>query len=166
MKHILSLCFVSLMLLIAQAQTTTIILLRHAEKDTSQQFNMAKADPPLTEAGQARAKQLLLVLKAYQPNVFYTTNFIRTKATIQPLAQKFNKDVKLYDPSKLKEFTTEIQALKGKTIVVAGHSNTTPALVNLLLKQDKYQSLPDNVYNKFWIVTITDGVANEKVVEY
>lgn len=154
------------MILGTQAQTTTIILLRHAEKDTTQQSVMMKADPPLTIVGEQQAKRLVTILHAYQPDIIYSTNFLRTKATVVPLAAKFHKEMQIYDAKDLAKFATELEAQKGKTIVVSGHSNTTPALVNLLIKQNKYQDLPDSVYNKFWIVTIKDGVPSEKVVEY
>ena len=72
----------------------------------------------------------------------------------------------MYDPSDLIKFAEELRLQKGKTIVVAGHSNTTPALVNALLKQTKYASLPDSVYNKFWIVTLTDTGFTDKVIIY
>lgn len=165
MKYIISFCF-CLILLGVKAQTTTIILLRHAEKDTTQQSVIMKANPPLTTAGEERANKLVTVLKAYQPDIIYSTNFTRTKATVTPLAQKFSKEIVIYDAKDLAKFAAELEAQKGKTIVVAGHSNTTPALVNLLIKQSKYQDLPDSVYNKFWIVTITNGLATEQVVEY
>ena len=165
MKYVISFCF-CLILLGVKAQTTTIILLRHAEKDTTQQTVMMKANPPLTIAGEERAKRLITILQAYQPDVIYSTNFTRTKATVTPLSQKFNKEIQIYDAKDLAKFAAELETQKGKIIVVVGHSNTTPALVNLLIKQSKYQDLPDNVYNKFWIVTITNGVATEQVMEY
>lgn len=64
------------------------------------------------------------------------------------------------------KFAEELRLQKGKTIVVAGHSNTTPALVNALLKEKKYESLPDSVYNKFWIVTLDGDKITDKLIEY
>ena len=166
MKYLV-IVFLSMIMLSAKAQTTTIILLRHAEKDTTQpNATMMKADPPLTKAGEARAVQLLTVLKAYQPDVIYSTNYSRTKATVTPLAQKFGKDIVVYNPADLPKFAEELCLQKGKTVIVAGHSNTTPALVNALLKEKKYESLPDSVYNKFWIVTIDGDKITDKLIEY
>lgn len=159
--------FVSMIMLSVKAQTTTVILLRHAEKDTTQpNATMMKADPPLTKAGEARAVQLLTVLNAYQPDVIYSTNYTRTKATVTPLAQKFAKDIVVYNPNDLVKFADDLRLQKGKTIVVAGHSNTTPALVNALLKEKKYDSLPDNVYNKLWVVTINGDTITDRIIEY
>lgn len=166
MKYLLVIVFTAFFATI-KAQTTTIILLRHAEKDTSlPNATMMKADPPLTKAGEARAVQLLSVLKDFKPDIIYSTNYVRTKATVTPLAQKFAKDIVVYNPNDLVKFAEELRAQKGKTIVVAGHSNTTPALVNALLKEKKYEPLPDSVYNQFWIVTIDGDRITDKLIEY
>lgn len=166
MKYVLVVVFTTLFAMV-KAQTTTIILLRHAEKDTSlPNSTMMKADPPLTKAGEARAVLLLAVLNDFKPDIIYSTNYTRTKATVTPLAQKFAKDIVVYNPNDLVKFADELRTQKGKTIVVAGHSNTTPALVNALLKQNKYEPLPDNVYNKLWVVTINGDTITDRIIEY
>lgn len=150
-----------------RAQTSTYILLRHAEKDTSQTGSaMMQADPPLTQAGRIRAENLVKVLKDYRPDRIYSTNYTRTKATVTPLANKLHQSIELYDPKLLKEFSEQLLTLKGKTIVVAGHSNTTPALVNLLIHENRYPSLDESVYNQLWVVTIQDGKSTVKLVTY
>ena len=152
---------------IVHAQTSTSILLRHAEKDTSAAGStLMKADPPLTKAGEERAKNLLTVLKDYTPDEIYSTNFIRTKATVTPLLLKFNKELQIYDPKELMQFSEKLLQQKGKTIIIAGHSNTTPALVNLLIKENTYPNLDELVYNQLWIVTISEGKAVATVVKY
>lgn len=151
-----------------QAQTSTYILLRHAEKDTSAAGStMMKADPPLTEQGKKRAESLIRVLNAYTPDRIYSTNYLRTLSTVKPLAEKFHKTIERYDPKLLGQFSQELLAQKGKTIIVAGHSNTTPALINLLIRENRYPPLDESVYNQLWIVTIQDGRRpTVKVVTY
>ncbi|MCW3087421.1 MAG: phosphoglycerate mutase, partial [Sediminibacterium sp.] len=63
-------------------------------------------------------------------------------------------------------FEGQLSQMTGKTIIVAGHSNTTPALVNLLIKENRYPNLDDSVYNKLWIVTVKDGKADVKEITY
>ncbi|MES2331362.1 MAG: phosphoglycerate mutase family protein [Bacteroidota bacterium] len=151
----------------AYAQTSTYILLRHAEKDTSVAGSSAmKADPPLSKEGELRAQKLLAVLKDYVPDMIYSTNYTRTRSTVAPLAVKFNKEVKLYDPRNLAVFAEQLLQERGKTIIVVGHSNTTPALVNLLTKENTYKDLEDSVYNQLWIVTVSEGKMVTKVVVY
>ena len=171
MKKIFSVTTMILLMLMVfshtHSQTNTYILLRHAEKDTSAAGStMMKADPPLTKEGEQRAEKLLEVLKAYSPDIIYSTNFTRTRSTVTPLAKKFNKDIQLYDPKSLTSFAEDLLQQKGKTIIIAGHSNSTPALVNLLIKENKYPNLDESVYNQLWIVTVTDGKGVAKAVVY
>lgn len=172
MKIIISRIWVVIVLLLtvkaAVAQdknTTTIILLRHAEKTTDTSHQM-KVDPNLSEAGKLRAQSLVLALKDFSPDIIYSTNYIRTNETVAPLAKKFNKDIEVYDPRQLEVFAESLKQLKGKIIVVAGHSNTTPKLVNHLIQENKYLPLDESVYSKIWIVTIKDGKVTEKQIDY
>lgn len=168
MKHILFkilLAIVSITLVnnaLAQKTETTIILLRHAEKDT-----IGGNDPILSAAGKARAEKLTTVFKDVKADEMYSTPYIRTKETLKPWAQLAKLEIKSYDPRNLKGFAEELKLVKGKTLVVAGHSNTTPALVNFLLGQEKYKALDDNVYSKIWVLTLKeDGTITEKLIEY
>ena len=47
---------------------------------------------------------------------------------------------------------------KTERYVIVGHSNTTPALANLLLKKDVFKQLPDPEYGVFWVIRIKKGV--------
>lgn len=153
--------------LLAGAQTTTYILLRHAEKDTTAQGStMMQADPPLSQAGLARAARIPEVLKGYTPDAIWSTNYNRTKSTVGPLAKLFGKEIQVYDPRNLKAFAETLLKEQDKTIVVAGHSNSTPTLVNLLIGENKYANLDESVYNQLWIVTIKDGKASARIVQY
>jgi len=170
MKQIITRFLVALLLLTATetyAQTSTYILMRHAEKDTTAQGStMMQADPPLSSDGKARAARIPEILKIYQPDAIYSTNFIRTKSTVGPLAAKTGKEVQTYDHRNLKGFADELLKMEGKTVVVAGHSNSTPMLVNFLLKENKYQNLDESVYDTYWIVTVKDGKTEAKVMKY
>ncbi|TDH29304.1 hypothetical protein EXU57_04365 [Segetibacter sp. 3557_3] len=140
---------------------TTIILVRHAEKDT-----VGGDDPELSAAGKKRSQQLQATLKQYLPDEFYSTAYKRTRQTLQPWAEKAGKEIKEYNPQNQEGFSQELLKLRGKTIVVAGHSNTVPTLVNLLEGAAKYQQLPDGVYNKIYIVTVRGKAVTDRVIEY
>jgi 2,3-bisphosphoglycerate-dependent phosphoglycerate mutase len=150
----------------AQSKTTTIIVLRHAEKDTSKSGSqMMQADPFLSETGKARAQNLVTTLKEFAPSAVYSTNYNRTKYTVTPLADKLGLEIQLYDPAKQQALVDKIKGLEGQTIVVVGHSNTAPRLVNLLASTT-YSDLQDSVYDQLYIVKITDGVATVEVRKY
>lgn len=152
---------------LASSQTTTIILFRHAEKDTTVAGSAAmKADPPLSAEGVKRAERIPGVLIAYQPDSIYSTDFTRTRSTMAPLAKKFNLGVQIYDPRNQAAFAERLLQSKGKVMVVAGHSNSVPALVNLLIKENRYAALDESIYNQFWIVTIKEGRADAIAVKY
>lgn len=74
------------------APVTTIVLVRHAEKGTE-----PKADPPLTEAGAARAAALPDALEGLKPDAVLSTNFDRTRSTAEPVARRFGLSTELVD---------------------------------------------------------------------
>lgn len=153
--------------LAAQSGTTTIILVRHAEKQTVVSGDeMMKADPPLSREGKARAMRLIEALKGFTPTDIFATNYKRTMNTVAPLADVNQLPVQQYDPRNQQAFAEKLKAAAGKTIVVAGHSNTIPRLVNLLLGEEKFADLDDSVYSKIFIVRITDGTATVEEREY
>lgn len=156
--------FIFALPIIAQTQKggiTTIILTRHAEKDM-----VDKQDPELTEPGKWRAARLAGIFPNAKPDELYSTPYKRTVATLQPWATITGLTIKNYNPADLATFADELKTKKNKTIVVCGHSNTTPSLANLLLGEEKYKSLSDDEYNKIFVITIVKGKAKGKVLEY
>ena len=175
MKIVFSL-FLALLIIVAaensvfaQYKKLTVILLRHAEKDISEGADAA--NPELSAAGNLRAEKLVGILNKYQPDAIYSTDYIRTRATVRPLARKRNAMTLIYNPRTLNEMEKLIMSGKFKRIVVVGHNTTTPALANLLLKQDKYKPLAESEYDKIWIVKIRrykrkPAKVTEKVITY
>jgi phosphohistidine phosphatase SixA len=153
----------------AQKKEITIILLRHAEKDLSNGTD--DPDPLLSADGMKRAERLVEIVGKYKPRAFYTSNFRRTRLTLTPLAERslkgYRLPIQLYNHRKLDEFLNQLIASNARTIVVAGHNTTTPALANLLVKANKYKALDESEYNKIWIIKIKKGkIKEEKVIEY
>ena len=150
------------------AQNLTIILLRHAEKDTSKEAN--KDDPDLTEAGKQRAERLVETIKKYRPTEIYSTSYKRARATAAPLAEKINPRYRIqiqnYEHNELEELVERLLKTKTGTIVVVGHNTTTPTLANLLIKSDKYEYLQDSEYDKIWIIRIKGKKVKDQVIKY
>jgi 2,3-bisphosphoglycerate-dependent phosphoglycerate mutase len=150
------------------AQDLTIILVRHAEKDASP--TMVRADPDLSPEGRLRAAKFFETIKKYHPEQIFTTNFRRTRLTVDPLATNQNENyrmfVEAYNPMELEALADKLLKLKTKCVVVAGHSNTTPQLANLLLKQQKYKDLDETVYNKIFIIRVKGKKITDEVIEY
>ena len=136
-----------------KAETSTFYFIRHAEKDRT---NMDDRDPKLKEEGILRAAKWSLVLQNIKFDAVYSTNYKRTKQTAQPTAEKNGLELTMYDPSNL-DGKTFLEANKGKTVLVVGHSNTTPAFVNAVLGEQKYQSMADDNNANLYIVTVSSS---------
>lgn len=146
----------------AQPAPTTIVLLRHAEKDTTGR----PADPPLTAAGKQRAQRLPVALKALHPDAFYSTATTRTRESVRPWAEQRGKAILPYDARHQAALADSLKTVPGKTFVVVGHSNTIPAFVNRLTGTTAYPDLPDSVYGRLYIVIIRDGKATVREEAY
>ncbi|WP_444928659.1 SixA phosphatase family protein [Microbulbifer sp. SSSA002] len=110
------------------AESQVIYLIRHGEKEKGPE---AGTDPHLTNMGQRRARQLAYILGEVGIDTIYSTDYNRTRETVEPLAKALGLKVKIYDPRDLKAFADDLQQA-GKRILVVGHSNSTPKLVGLL----------------------------------
>jgi broad specificity phosphatase PhoE len=151
------------------AQKTKYIIVRHAEKDTTvANAKMMASDPPLNSIGETRALSLVDKFKAHKINQIYSTNYIRTKTTAAPIAKAQNLNIAIYDPRKLDSFATQLLSSEntGKTILIVGHSNTSPKLVNLLIKKDQFKDLDESIYDSYWIVTSKNGKIKAKMMKY
>lgn len=137
-----------------QLPPTTIILVRHAEKDFGD-------DPNLTPVGHARAQRLAKTLKNVRLDAIYSTDTRRTLQTADPVASQKQIKVKLYEMHNLEPLAEEImEKHTGETILVVGHSNTTPALASLLDKQTDYPRFSELDYENLWILSIPqNGIA-------
>jgi phosphohistidine phosphatase SixA len=109
----------------ALADAKFIYLTRHAEKSA------AGADPELTAEGKVRAQNIAATLKKAGITSVYSTSYVRTKSTAQPLATLLSLPVQIYDGSQIATFAQQLKALPGNTLVV-GHSDTTPELIRQL----------------------------------
>lgn len=113
---------------VVQAQaTTTVILVRHAEKVADAE------DPGLTALGAERAAALVEVLASAELDGVFASQFRRTQDTVAPLAQARGLEVRVVDardPARLTDII--LSEYYGGTVVVAGHSNTVPDLIRML----------------------------------
>lgn len=153
----------------AQYKKITVVLMRHAEKDVSEEADTA--NPELSEAGKLRAQKLAEIALKYKPEIIYSTDYIRTKATVSPLASKLRAMTFIYNPRNLDQMYNAIMSGKYKRIVIVGHNTTTPALANLLLKEEKYNPLGEFEYDKIFVVKIKKNKKKpnkikEKVMTY
>ena len=139
------------------AQTTTFILLRHAEKASD-----GSKDPELSDAGKARALSLANLLKEIKVDAIYSTQFKRTESTVAPLAMSKGLTIMAYDAMKGEVIDQMVSKYPGGTIVVCGHSNTTPWTANYILGKEQYKNFDDADYDNVLIVYVVEK-GNAKV---
>jgi len=142
-----------------KAETTTYYLIRHAEKDRS---NPTNKDPKLTAEGVARSKKWADYFDAIPLDQIYSTSYLRTQQTSAYVATRQNLMVEHYEVGKL--YTEDFKMLtKGQQVLIIGHSNTTPALVNKIIGRDTYVDMKDDDNASLYKVTIEAGEARVQV---
>jgi len=162
MKIIAGLLF-GLMSNVLQAQDnmiTTFILVRHAEKDLTQSTN----DPDLSAEGKGRAIKLAEMLKKTDIQAIYSTPYKRTQQTVQSLASAKGLQIMPYQANKMDEIDNMIRQHAGGTVLLSGHSNTVPMILNYLIGEEKYKILEDGDYGNIILVSVTMQGKNAKVV--
>lgn len=138
---------------------TTYYFIRHAEKDQTDANNK---NPHLTDAGLKRAEHWSTILGNIHFDAVYSTDYYRTMETAIPTASKNTLEITTYDPRNLNNIDDFLKTTHGKTVLVVGHSNTTPAFVNAILKQNKYGNIDETNNSNLYIVTlIGDKIADQ-----
>ena len=141
---------------------TTIFLVRHAEKAAQ-----PAGDPPLTPAGNKRARALLDVVRASDVTTIFATNRIRTQQTVEPAAKALGLDPKILDIRDVDGLVAKILAdHRGETILVAGHSGTVPRIIDKL-GGGKIPALAETHYDNLFVVTVyANGKAKAVRLKY
>jgi broad specificity phosphatase PhoE len=146
---------------------TTVIIVRHAEKASQD------PDTPLSDAGRQRAAALGDSVGGAGVAAIYSSQFVRNKETVAPLAERTGASVTEYpvnlsDPGDYgSRLATEIlEKHRGQTVVVVSHQNTIPAIVERLTGRSG-APLGDAEYDRLTIVTVPpDGAARQIVARY
>jgi 2,3-bisphosphoglycerate-dependent phosphoglycerate mutase len=147
MKVILFMAFNLLFLNIQAQETTTIVLIRHAEK-----VKDGTQDPALSAEGKQRAVVLVKMLEQNDIASIYSTNFKRTQQTVLPIAQAKGIAVQTYHQTDLNWLQKVAKENSGKTILIVGHSNTIPEMANALLSEKKFEQYPDTLYDQMLVI--------------
>lgn len=140
------------------AAPTVIYLVRHAEKTAE------RPDPELTEAGKARAEALADRLEDADLTAIFSSDYIRTRDTAAPIAARTGLDVQTYDASDMSLLADLLKIMDGN-ILVSGHSNTTPELVDLLGGDYVSPIVEAGENDRLYIVTLSKGGTATSVLE-
>jgi broad specificity phosphatase PhoE len=149
------------------ANSTVAIVIRHAEKES-----VSEPDPPLSEAGEARAA--LLVRMFGQPtgagrlDAIYISSALRNRMTAAPLAARLGIVPIVAPTDDPKELAYRIVREKsGKRVMVIGHTNTVPDIVAALSGRNDIPPIEEKDFGTMYIVTVPRiGYANVLRLSY
>lgn len=142
-------------------ETSTYYFIRHAEKDLS---NPDNPNPDLTAEGLQRAQKWRQILSHVRFDAVYSTDLIRTRKTAQPIAETQELSIQLYNHKDL-EYKEFLEDTRGKTVLVVGHSNSTPKFVNWFVGYDKYEEIDEKQYGYLFQVTLVGDKVSETLLE-
>jgi len=141
-----------------------IFLVRHAEKDT-----LPKKNPILTDAGYERSYRLAEMFKKTRIDAIYSTLYNRTMHTVDSLATTKGLSTNIYQPKDLKQLGIDlIESKEMNKIIISGHSNTTPAMANVLMGEKLIDAgFDESDYDNFLVVNILpDGTKKLYQLKY
>lgn len=132
----------------SKSNVTQIYILRHAEKTDS-----TSKDPDLSSAGIKHANYWKKVLQYIEFDRIFTTDYIRNIKTAKIMSEKFKVTPEIYYPMSF-EILKFIQEVQGQKVLIIGHSNTIPDMVNRLIDESKYPPMSHKNYNLMYLITI------------
>ena len=146
----------------AQSSPTVVIIVRHAEKAA-----IPADDPPLTEAGAARATALAAALATADVRAVITTQLVRARETARPTAEARGlpvETVRAGGPvaAHAKAVADVVRKHAGQTVLVVGHSNTVTQIIEAL-GGPKARDLCDSEYS--WLFTVILDGASARLVK-
>ncbi len=142
----------------AENYQATFYLIRHAEKVRTDPND---EDPSLDIKGMVRAKGWATYFEPIKIDKIYISKYKRTKQTASLIAQQKMVTPTRYEPTTLYS-EAFLKENNGKNVLIVGHSNTIPQMVNKLIGEEKFKDMDDNDNATLFKVTIN---GNDKKVE-
>ena len=144
----------------AQQHAAVVYLVRHAERAED-----GTSDPPISEAGRARAQVLADLLRDAGITHIHTTDLRRTRQTGAPLAERLGLEPGVYDAKDLPGLAARLRATPGRHLVL-GHSNTVAQTVEALGGAGG-QPIADGEFDRLYVVVIgPDGTVTTSLLRF
>jgi phosphohistidine phosphatase SixA len=143
-----------------EPKVTTVYLVRHAEKAAE-----PAADPPLLESGIKRAEELARKLGKAGIKTIYTSQYLRTQQTAEPLAKQLGiaatvipvkmsaTNPRELSPEYLTEMAERVYSNSGGIVLIVGHSNTVPEIIKAL-GVPTAPAIEETVFDDLFIVQV------------
>jgi broad specificity phosphatase PhoE len=139
---------------LASARSTTVVVVRHAEKVMD-----GSPDPTLTEQGQARAALLARMFgdgrRDNRIDAIYISSALRNRLTAAPLAARLGLAPEVASQDDLRSFARHVlHEHRGGRILIVGHAETMPALVEALSGAKDIPPIGADEYNIMYVVSV------------
>ncbi|MFN0013239.1 MAG: SixA phosphatase family protein [Saprospiraceae bacterium] len=143
-------------LLLLSSCTTTIYLVRHAERADNTDNSL------LSDMGHARAAILRDTLVGKEIKQIFTSTYIRTQQTADPLASALGIDLNpgRYNNDTISGFVTRLKRIRNQKVLVVGHSHTLPGLIDLLCGERV--TVDGNDFDNLFIVTFRHSLGKTR----
>jgi phosphohistidine phosphatase SixA len=125
----------------------TVLAVRHADIDLPR----VSEDPALNAAGRQRAAALARLAGDSGVSTIFTSEFLRTKQTVQPLADLLGVTPQLSpEPSALAVRARSEES--GAVLLIAGHSNTVPDFL-AALGAEASPAIDEDEFDNLFVLT-------------
>jgi broad specificity phosphatase PhoE len=112
--------------------------------------------------GAIRASDLVRLLLETKLDAIYSTPYKRTQETVTPIAEAKGLSVLSYEPMKGEVMDSLLNVHNGGTVLVSGHSNTTPWVANYFLGAESFPNFEESDYDNVMVLSIIEK-GNAKV---
>lgn len=139
----------------AAQDSTVVIVVRHAER-----AQVEGNDPPLSEAGEARAHALAEALADVHVDAVVASERQRTQLTARPLMQArgLAPEVIGLGGAHVDSVAAAVRRHAGHTVLVVGHSNTVTRIIGAL-GGPRMPDLCDPEFAHLFVLVLRDGAA-------
>jgi broad specificity phosphatase PhoE len=129
----------------------TVYVVRHAE-----QVRDGSKDPALSGLGTQRARALRNQMKSARLSAVFSTPYRRSQGTALPTTQAYEIEINTYEPIAYAKLATRIRdGFPGKSVLIIGHSNTVPKIVEAL-GGPRYEDLGHDEFDKLFVLAVYD----------
>ncbi|MCC5612666.1 histidine phosphatase family protein [Nostoc sp. CHAB 5834] len=155
--RLLAFLSLSLAVTLTACSTTTVYLVRHAEKvDETDSTD-------LNPSGRQRALALADTLANRGIDSIFTTPYRRTRQTAEPLARRLSIRLQDYAPKPTGALVDRVNLIRGKTVLVVGHSNTVLDIARGLGAAPSLQTIESGDYDNLFILRIKRSLFGKRV---
>lgn len=162
MKYILTLSFLAILVSCnSTLPDQTVYLVRHAEKDNTDQTD----NPPLVQEGHDRAQRLHELMEDVNLSKVLSTEYDRNVNTVKPIVDSRGVELEIYE---WYEWQGPVQAIKNRegSFLICGHGDNLLPMIEFLGGDKPMEELGEHEYDNLFKVVRKNGQVNVEVIKF